>query len=291
LLDSASPFRRGIGLTTCGLHLVNPGSALASALATPELQPDALRLAAKLSDTRRTEACCALVKSPDTAMQMLAARAALLIGERETAVSTLTRLASDTSPLQQEAMCLVVKVLSPADAGTLLRPLAQAPAHARTLMRGIAAAGDPHYIPWLIKQMDNQKLARLAAEAFSMITGLDLAYLDLDRKPPEGAVFGPNDDPADADVAMDEDDSLPWPDIEKIRAWWEANGLRFRSGTRYFVGEQPSAAHCLSVLKKGFQRQRIAAAEYLCLLNPGTPLFNVAAPARRQERLLAQMEA
>jgi hypothetical protein len=35
--------------------------------------------------------------------------------------------------------------------------------------------------------------------------------------------------------------------------------------------------------------QRILAAHYLCLLEPGTPLFNTSAPALRQQRLLAKM--
>ena len=161
----------------------------------------------------------------------------------------------------------------------------------RALIRGIGAAGDPHYVPWLIQQMSDLKLTRLAGESFSLITGLDLAALDLERKPPENDEFGPNDDPDDNNVAMDEDDSLPWPEPDKIAAWWQTHGARFAPGTRYFVGEPPSTAHCRSVLKTGFQRQRIAAAEYLCLLQPGTPLFNVAAPAWRQERLLAQMGA
>ncbi len=141
-------------------------------------------------------------------------------------------------------------------------------------------------MPWLIKQMEDLKLARLAGESFSYITGLDLAYLDLERKPPEGIELGPNDDPNDDDVAMDEDDSLPWPDAAKIADWWSANASRFVAGTRYFVGEPPTFAHCRQVLKTGFQRQRIAAATYLCLLTPGTALFNTAAPAWRQERLL-----
>jgi hypothetical protein len=45
------------------------------------------------------------------------------------------------------------------------------------------------------------------------------------------------------------------------------------------------------LLKNGFQRQRMAAAIYLCLLKPGTPLFNCAAPAWRQQRLLEKMGA
>ena len=69
-----------------------------------------------------------------------------------------------------------------------------------------------------------------------------------------------------------------------------ANSHRFQSGVCYFMGEPVSRAHCIKVLKEGYQRQRIAAAEYLCLLNPGTPLFNTSAPAWRQKRLLEKME-
>jgi uncharacterized protein (TIGR02270 family) len=161
----------------------------------------------------------------------------------------------------------------------------------RLLIHCIDIADEQHYLPWLIQQMQDLKLSRLAGESFSYITRLDLAYLDLERKPPEGVDFGPNDDPNDDNVAMDEDDGLPWPDVEKISNWWQAHGQRFAPGTRYFMGEPPSTAHCLDVMKNGYQRQRMAAAVYLCLLKPDTPLFNCAAPAWRQQRLLAQMVA
>ena len=68
------------------------------------------------------------------------------------------------------------------------------------------------------------KLARLAGEAFSFITSLDLVRLDLDRKPPDEKEFGPNDDPHDKNMAIDEDKSRPWPDPEKLDAWWKKNG-------------------------------------------------------------------
>jgi uncharacterized protein (TIGR02270 family) len=184
---------------------------------------------------------------------------------------------------------LVLKVVTPKRAKALLASLAKDPALIRTVIRGVAMAGDPHYVPWLIVQMEDLKLARLAGEAFSFITGLDLAYLDLECKPPEGVEIGPNDDPDDANVAMVEDDGLPWPDVAKVTGWWQANGMRFDAGHRYFIGAVPTPATCLEVLKAGFQRQRIAAAEYLCLFSPGTPLFNTAAPSWRQQRLLARM--
>jgi len=69
--------------------------------------------------------------------------------------------------------------------------------------------------------MSHGTLARLAGEAFSMITGADLAALDLERKPPEGLHTGPSDAPAD------EDDSLPWPDRERVLRWWQARAAGF----------------------------------------------------------------
>jgi hypothetical protein len=59
-------------------------------------------------------------------------------------------------------------------------------------------------------------------------------------------------------------------------------------GRRYFMGALVTREHCIDVLKHGRQRQRSLAAHYLCLLEAGTPLFNTAAPAWRQERWLRE---
>ena len=56
------------------------------------------------------------------------------------------------------------------------------------------------------------------------------------------------------------------------------------------MGDPVTRARCIDVLKSGYQRQRILAANHLRLLDPGTPLFNTSAPAWRQQRLLAQEE-
>ena len=111
----------------------------------------------------------------------------------------------------------------------------------------------------------------------------------LDRPAPENFEAGPNDDPDDPDVDMDPDDGLPWPDAAKIEKWWKDNEGRFRKGTRSFMGAPVTRDHCIDVLENGCQRQRILAAHYLCLLEPGTPLFNTTAPAWRQQRALAKM--
>ena len=144
-------------------------------------------------------------------------------------------------------------------------------------------------MPWLIGHMANEKTARLAGAAFSLITGVDFGKSGLEGERPETFESGPNDDPDDPNVDMDPDDELPWPDRQKIENWWASNETRFQKGTRYFMGAPVTRKHCIDVLKNGYQRQRILAAHYLCLLEPGTPLFNTSAPAWRQQRLLATM--
>jgi uncharacterized protein (TIGR02270 family) len=171
----------------------------------------------------------------------------------------------------------------------MLKTLAREPADRRPLIQGVGIAGDVQLIPWLIGLMADDKVARLAGESFSTITGLDLGYLDLERNPPEDFESGPTDDPDDPNVDMDPDESLPWPDQSKIQSWWNANGSSFRAGVRYFVGEPLSPSHCHRVLREGYQRQRRIAAGYLCLLAPGTPLFPTAAPAWRQARWLDEL--
>ena len=59
----------------------------------------------------------------------------------------------------------------------------------------------------------------------------------------------------------------------------------YSPGSRYLCGEPIRQECCLDVLKTGQQRQRRAAALELALLDPGQPLFNTSATARRQMRL------
>ncbi len=158
----------------------------------------------------------------------------------------------------------------------------------RRLIRACGLLGDARFVPWLIQSMNDEAFARIAGESFSLITGADLAALDLERKPPEQAPGGPNDDPADSNVAMDEDDSLPWPDPERIQRWWQESAAAMPADARCLMGKPPTREHCVHVLREGFQRQRIVAARLLCLLSPGTKLFPVCAPSWRQQRTLAQ---
>ena len=291
LLVSSNAFQRQVGITACAMHQVDPGAALDASIADADLMLRArsLRVAGEIGRRDLLAACISALVDGDVACRFWAARSVALLGDQGKAIDVLKNIALQLGPFRVPALQLLLKFIGVQQANELLKTLARDPANIRLLIQGAGIVGDPYYVPWLIKQMNDLKLTRLAGESFSFITGLDLAYLDLERKPPENFESGPNDDPEDDNVEMDEDESLPWPDPVKIQAWWDANKSRFTSGVRYFMGEPVTRTHCIHVLKEGYQRQRIAAALYLCLLEPGTKLFPTKAPAWRQQRWLERM--
>ncbi len=122
-----------------------------------------------------------------------------------------------------------------------------------------------------------------------MITGADLGALGLERNRPDDPSGTADEDPDDDQVALDEDEGLPWPDRERVQRWWEAHASTLPAQGRCFAGAPPSVEHCEQVLRNSTQRQRMVAASWLCVLQPGRKLFNCAAPAWRQQRLLAGM--
>ena len=140
--------------------------------------------------------------------------------------------------------------------------------------------------PWLIEQMGNPELARPAGEAFASITGVDVAYEDLEGEWPEGFEAGPTEAPEDENVEMDPDEDLPWPASPLIQGWWSKNQGRFSSGQRHLLGRPITPETLGEVLRTGMQRQRAAAALELALCQPGQPLFEVRARGDMQQELL-----
>jgi uncharacterized protein (TIGR02270 family) len=319
LLNSPEPLRRFVGLSACSMHRVDPGLRSGRWLTDehPRVRAAALRLAGETGCEAAAESCDIALGDGESECRFWAAWSGVLFGDRGTALRVLVGSDASAGRNRGSAFSIALQAMTLSQAHRLLQQLAQDPADARQLVGGSGVSGDPVYVPWLLKRMGEKNLSRLAAEAFSLITGVDLIAARLNTRTPvevarplggdvdifastdrlapsEGepivsSATGPNDDPNDPNVDMDADDGLPWPDAVKVHAWWQANHHRFQNGTRYFMGQPVSKEHCIHVLKTGYQRQRILAAQYLCLLEPGTPLFNTSAPAWRQQRLLAAM--
>jgi uncharacterized protein (TIGR02270 family) len=287
LLQADEPILRRLGLAAAAIQRQDPGAALEAALQAIDLvvTPRALRAAGELGRQDLLPLCQAQLTADDDETKFWAAWAATLLGDKH-AAETLTALSTDTGPRAEQACICAVRAMSPGQALQWQKELAADANHHRLATIAAGATGDPQLIPWLIEIMAEDEHARAAGEAFTFITGLDLAYLDLDRDKPEGFESGPTEDPADEDVAMDADEDLPWPDPELIAAWWAENKGRFDPGRRYLVGAPIEMLELQNVLRSGLQRQRAAAALEMVLLQPGQPLFEVRARGDRQRQIL-----
>ena len=151
------------------------------------------------------------------------------------------------------------------------------PGQPRQGIKAIAANGRIHAVPRLITLMQDDTLACVAGEAFSLLTGIDLTQQQLSRaRPPL------DEDPGDIDSAL-EDAELPWPDVDKVAARWQQQATDFETTQRYIMGQTITAAHLNDIIASGYQRQRHAAALELALLEPLSPLSNTRALSRERQ--------
>lgn len=292
LLDDPSPLKQKLGIAACALHRKDPGQVLDrfAASTVDSVRIRALRAAGELGRRNLLPQCQAATIDAKPAVRFWAAWSAVLLGDRAKALDAPAASALKTGPYQMQALQLALQAMDLKAGHDLLCQLTGIPDALRLRIIGSGFIGDPRYVPWLIEQMAQPALARVAAEAFVNVTGADFNLDQLETLPPDDFEDGPTEDPDDENVELPEDVALPWPHTERVRQWWNSHQGQFQSGTRYFLGKTVTREHCIHVLKEGFQRQRIAAALYLCLLEPGTQLFPTSAPAWRQQRWLAKME-
>ena len=289
LLGSEAALWRRVGISACAVHRVDCQDYLTRAVEDPDpaLRARALRAAGETARLDLLQALRRQFTAESEACAFWSAWSALLLGDRGAAVERMGALALASAEFASRAAATLPRALPASHSRDWLKQLATMTERRRDLIIACGATGDPDYIPWLIQQMaESPDHARIAGEAFTFITGVDLAYDDLETDWPEGFEAGPTENPEDGDVAMDPDEDLPWPDPALIEAWWHANQERFTSGSRYLVGAPISAQHCQHVLRGGMQRQRIAAALELALMEPRAMLFETRAPGFRQQAAL-----
>jgi uncharacterized protein (TIGR02270 family) len=106
-------------------------------------------------------------------------------------------------------------------------------------------AGDAASAEVLLQAMSNASHAKIAAEAFSAISGLAIAGgLESSDEAPTKDVR-PEDPPP---VVRSEDD-LPQPRVEAVRQWWAKERARFLPGIRYIHGQPRKAAPLKAALR------------------------------------------
>ncbi len=294
LLSSADTTRRRLGLMACRLHRVDPGKWLPMATQADDaaLRREALTLAGALARPDGAQLCLDHLADADPTCRQAAAIASVLQGDRERGLEALLKeLTKSAAPVPadyalHESARVALACCEVGMAKDVTRQLAAQQADPRLLIWSAAWVGDARAVPWLIAQMTDPKLARLAGAAFSIITGADLQTLGLES---EAVVAASEATPAELDdnqMAVDPDADLPWPSVNAVQAWWVLKSPTMPERTRLLSGSAPSIEGCKSLLRNGTQPGRGLAALHLKRLQPAEVVFNWVAPGRRQLRLL-----
>jgi uncharacterized protein (TIGR02270 family) len=292
-LADGSPSLRRLAIAASAAHRRDPGGALGETAADPDplLKARALRAAGELGRTDLLPALRASLAADDPSCRFAAAWAVALLAGDAAAIDVLRQIVETNvfrDSHSEKALKLALRRLEIAASKDWIDQLVAGGRKAARLgVVGAGVIGTPECIPLLLDQMQVPELARAAGEALTMITGLDIAYEGMEGPWPKGFVAGPTEDPKDENVAMDPDENLPWPNRERLLAWWQSHRNRFEPGVRYLCGRPVGSDSLQEVLRGGRQRQRAAAALELAIRQPGRPLFEVRAPGRRQQQMLS----
>ena len=284
LLDAESPDLIRTGISASVIRGDDPGDPLRRALAhaNPWLRSRALRAVGELGLRELKPSLADALSDENDECRFAAAWSAALLGETR-AIPVLGTLAVDGGARAEQACAVALRALSLSSACAAHGEIVREFGASRLPVLAAGMIGDPRFVSWLIEQMDSVTLAPAAGEAFSRITGADLAYDDLDGEPPE--VQEPDEEPA-AEAPKDADEGYLWPDVDRVAEWWAERERDFRKGHRYLLGQPITAEWLKEVLLNGRQPHRAAAAIELALAFPGRALFDVRAAAARQDRAL-----
>ena len=261
-----------------------PGLETALADPAPLVRARAARAIGELGRTDLRAELNAALADPDEDCRFWAAWSAARLGTIE-GRNALADFARSLGPKSDLALNLLLRCISTQEAKSFLRPLARDPGRRRTVIWAAGIIGDALYIPWLVDQTRDPLVARIAGDALATITGVDMAVFG--SAPSSDG--GPNDDPDDENVSIDEDEALALPDAERLGQWWEANKGHFSRGTAYFLGIPKSSVNWIDALVKTIQRRRWAAALELALSQPTQTMLEVRARGGLQEQLLARV--
>lgn len=271
-----------LGIAACSVRRQDPGEVLNAILQRDDcLQNDklharALRLVGELRRQDLMPALMAAANSKNDNIVFWAAWSAILLGHKSS-VDFLKPSLLKAGPNQERAIQLVFRVLPIEKARSWISDMAKIKELDRAVVKATGVLGDPHAVNWLITKMQDPKLARLAGEAFSFITGIDLEQRQLIVALPGNKLQGPNDNPADDNVTLDADEDLPLPAAHKVAELWQRYGQNFTVGQRYFLGRLLSVDALKGCLSHGYQRQRHAAALELALIDTGQRYVNTRA--------------
>jgi uncharacterized protein (TIGR02270 family) len=237
-IDGQDPMATWIALDVCGMRRVDPKGHLRPLLShrDPRVAARALQLAGELGRADLAPDLVRLAEGTDPTLRFWAAWSAALLGDRRAAPAILSTLITPATPADQARMTAELLPLVQDDRAARAS-IARLMSDRLTERWGIVATGAlgaADTLDWLLRQMAEPTLSRIAGASFCRITGARLSAESL-----ELAEFP--DDPQDPVVEASPEESfieakLYWPDPQKLMRWLAPMRSRFVPATRYLLG-------------------------------------------------------
>ena len=271
-----------LALAACSVRRENPGEYLNRILERDDckqhekLYARAIRLIGEIRRQDLMPHLSEAINSEQDDIRFWSNWSAILLGNR-TAVTNLEPYVFKTGMHQMNAINIAFRVLPIEQARNWISKLAADKDQERTVIKATGILGDPHAVNWLITKMREPAYAKLAAEAFVLITGIDLEKNHLAAEIPPAIAVQPNSDTDDDDVSLDEDENLLWPNPELVSSIWMSQGQNYIAGQRYFMGKKINTDFLRNTFSNVNQRQKYAVAMELALTDSTTPLYNTRA--------------
>ncbi len=134
-----------------------------------------------------------------------------------------------------------------------------------------------------LASMRDPPLARLAAEAFCAITGLELSGPLIKEDPEVEPPLSLEDEDLDADLVPPPEEALPRPEVSQVEAWWSSHRAGFAPRVRYLRGRPWSVRGLMRELREGAMRRRHAHALELEIRTGGAARVHTRQWASRQQ--------
>ncbi len=198
-----------------------------------------------------------MLLAADAAVREAAIEVALIHGS--TLALNAAREAVESGEDAPKAALLALAISGEPSDVTRLTKLARVDAHAPAALFALGFSGSALALEVCVAAMEKPRLARLAGEAFSSITGLRIAgpfsLAEARKKPGESAVPFEEDD-LDADLVPGPEAELPVPVAGAVKQWWATNKSHFSPNARYLGGGPLSGPALLDAFRRGPTRRR-----------------------------------
>ncbi|WP_347329814.1 TIGR02270 family protein [Marinimicrobium locisalis] len=273
-IASDNPYERYLAVAACSVRRLDPQAYLQRLLRDPanREQPDLYaRLLRLVGELKRTDLVAELrpAMAEEGEPAFWAHWSALMLGESR-ACAGLAPFVLDPEATQRRAIDLAFRASPANQAWDWINQLVNS-GQDGAVVRALGALGDPRGVNWLLTRMEEPELAKQAAEAFTLITGVDLEAAQLTQLSPPAA-------PEPDVMAVTDYEHRPYPAPEKALRYWGGIRHRFTPGQRYLMGVPVADAPLQAIWRDGLQPQRRAAAIEWALSSPQAPYPNLNAP-------------